>query len=231
MSLRKAAPGEGPRKGHSHHSYVETMKGTHWLAWIAGPTAWYVCHPSTRTKPCLDEVTGGELVCPWCAAGKIPSVRGYVPLYRCADAKPVLTIVPDDGREALEKLRLHARVSVSRQRDDSAGVAVTAASPPTPLYQTTRADRMRAVDLTGCLLTLWALPVLTDWYRLTQGDSSGGVYCTPPPKTVVAPPVAPVSTDEVGPMDADMAHLANLIGKRSVRADGPPAPNGKPKPR
>lgn len=189
MSLPQTPPGNGGRRAHVHWCYVSTQCNSNWHAWVAGPCHWYLCHTKGKTKPCLVEMTSGELTCPLCEAGHQCEPIGYQPLYREIDAKPVMAIVHEYTREVVDALLLHKRVTVGRAGEQSDGVYVVPALKADPRYHSTLAERMRPADLTESLLKIWKIPELIEWYRQTHGRTGT------PASAHVKPKTAPLKSD------------------------------------
>jgi len=239
MSLPTRPLGRGDGSRHVHFAYAKVAHGDKWHAWVAGPTMWFLCHASTRTKPCLDALTDGQLVCPKCNGPRECAVKGYVPLYRESDCAPRCVIVPESTRDTVDGLRLHWRVLVGREVEKNDGVWVVKAPHPLPLFQTTLRERMRPVDLTATLLKMWALPELTAWYLAThgKGDTAVEMPTDEPVKSdgkpftemtaAAARRFAPAVTPEV-PTAGDAARdVLRHLQEKSGHAAG----NGKPKPK
>lgn len=175
MTIRSTPRRGGDRPRHVHFAYTATDRGGKWEAWTAGSTIWLWVHCSWKSKPCVAELTGGELVCEFCTRRQIPVVKGYVPLYRCSDAKPVCVIVDEACRDHLEALPHHTRVYVARERTRGSYVTVTRALSQEPAYQSTLPERKIAADITDSLLRMWQMPELIDWHARTQQISDSAV--------------------------------------------------------
>ena len=168
MSLPQIPPRRGDSPRHVYFTYVGCDRGYTFEAWIAGPPMWFAMHPSTKSKPCLEEMTGNHLKCPFCAAGKLAMVKGYVPLYRSADAKPVMVVIDEAVRDEVDRIELFARVKVGREKSRGSTVWVKRLLVQEPKWQSTLPERQRAADLTFTLLRMWQIPELFDWYRNNQ---------------------------------------------------------------
>lgn len=191
MALRQSRPGDGSRSRRTHFAYVETPPKQQWHAWIAGPTHWFQCHDVNRhTKPCLHDITGGELRCPWCLSIGEPADTGYVPLYKQDNGKPVMTVVHAYSREQVDQLKLHQRVLVGRGIAKGDGVYVVLQLNQEPRYQSTLPERLRPADLTETLLRVWGIPDLIAWHCRATGRSDGG--CITPLLQTACEPVAPL---------------------------------------
>ena len=166
------APRRGPDDARPiHFAYVPVDRGSAWDAYIAGPTMWFAMHCSWKSKPCVEEMTRGALTCELCAAGKLATVKGYCPLYRASDARPVCVVVDEEGRDRHERFPLHTRVKVAREKSRGSCVCVTRLLVQEPAYQTTLAERRTSADLTPTLLRMWAIPALAEWYRKRTAES------------------------------------------------------------
>ena len=165
MSLPQIPPRRGDNPRHVYFTYVGCDRGYTFEAWTAGPTMWFAMHPSTKSKPCLEEMTSGKLACPFCRAGKLAMVKGYVPLYRSADAKPVMVVVDEAVRDKVDRIDTFTRVKVGREKSRGSTVWVTPLILQEPHWQSTLPERQRAADLTFTLLRMWQIPELQDWYN------------------------------------------------------------------
>ena len=179
MPLPQHPPGSGGKRARVHYCYVSTQPGQNWHAWIAGPCHWFLSHTKGRSQPCVEEMTDGEIHCERCAAGHQCEVIGYQPLYREVDCKPVMVIVHEYGREAIDALKLHQRVTVGRGAEQSDGVYVTPALKSEPRYTSTLPERMRPADLAETLLRVWRIPELAEWYRQTHGTPDAPLLAPP----------------------------------------------------
>ena len=191
MALRQSRPGDGARSRRVHFQYVETPPKAQWHAWVAGPVHWFQCHDVNRkTKPCLFDVSNGELPCPFCVSQGEPDDTGYVPLYQASNGKPVMVVVHAYSREQTDRLKLHQRVLVGRGTSKGDGVYVLPTLNQEPAYQTTLPERLRPADLTGTLLRVWGIPDLIEWHARTTGRSIDGCI-TPMPQTSGNPVYTP----------------------------------------
>lgn len=182
MALPQVSPGAGGKRPRVHFAYVTTTAGKPWRAWVAGACHWFTVHPKGKTKPCLHEMTKGELTCERCDAGHGWEIAGYMPLYRESDARPVMVIVHEYTRELVDQLKLHSRVLVGRGEDKTDGVYVIPNPDQRPPYTSTLPERMRPADLTETLLRVWRLPDLVTWYEQTHGALAVNVPKGPVPK-------------------------------------------------
>lgn len=209
MPLPQKPPGRGAANRRVHFPFATTPRGGSWEAYIAGPCHWYDCHTIGRSKPCLCEMTDGELVCDRDHDLDEPRTLGYQPLYAASNGRPCFVIVYDYAREQIDKLRLHFLVQVSREKGKSETVAIVHHKLTAPLYHSTRADLMRPADLTESLLRIWKIPELVAWYRCTQGKGDNTMSLSEPAFTPPAKKPPLKETD----VRAQMArHLIDQAG-------------------
>lgn len=191
MPLHEASPeGRGKAK-RFHWSHCETPSGGSWQAYVAGRCHWYYCHKEGKTKPCLECVTGGELTCTHDHNIDEPFERGYMPLVRKDDYKPVFVIVYPQLRDKIDELKWKTLVTVQRGKGATDTVTLLPALGKYAPFTSTLADLNRPCDLTESLLRIWKKPALTEWYRLTHGaiDTAVSLPATPP---TTPPPVKKV---------------------------------------
>ena len=116
-------------------------------------------------------MTARVLHCPRCTPNDPVERIGYVPLYRERDGRPVFVIVHEYSREAVDKLKFHDRVFVSRGPEQSDGTAIEKHREQSPQFNSRLPERNRWADLSETLLTVWGYPALRDWYRQSQRAS------------------------------------------------------------
>lgn len=162
MELHQSRPGKGGKR--QHWPYCSTAKESEWEGWYAGGAFWTYDHGELRSKPCPVEITGGALHCPKCAADVPLRLIGYIPVYRCADGKPVVVIVKLDSWDAVLGLTKHDRVTVGRGADqsDATWVRRRVGGPP---YVTTLPERKVIPSIVPSLLRLWGVPAITQWWE------------------------------------------------------------------
>lgn len=177
MKIPNATPGEGARYAHDHFNNWSVKPGERHFAWYAGGAQWFVCHPSDRgTKPCLHWMTKGKLGCRFCGINKVPCQLGYAPMWRAVDIRPLFVIVYEEEREWIEKLELHDRVQIGREKDAGARIWVRVSVDQEPKFQTTLLRRTVKQDITASLLRLWRMPELVAWLT---GSSDNAVSLPP----------------------------------------------------
>lgn len=177
--LPQAAP-RGP--GHPrplHFTYVETGRGKSWPAYLAAHTQWLWVHPSRQTKPCMKEITNGEVGCPHCDKFAIPVVKGMVGLYRQSDSKPVLVWVNEDERDKLDRMALHTRVHVQRETTKGSPISILPCLDPSPKFVTALPEKMVWADTSVSVLKLLKDPMFIEWYQTCWVKSDSGVSLAP----------------------------------------------------
>lgn len=167
--LKKASPGEGERR-EAHFRYVSTDAGKSWHGYLAGPPCWYLCHTHGKSKPCLKWLTDGRVPCARCASVKPPETIGYVPIYRESDGAPVMVIVYERSADVLAGLMHLTRVTVMREGEKGDTVVVVKALQQKP-YSSMLKERAIPVDLEPCLVRMWNLAELSDWYKAVGGSA------------------------------------------------------------
>ena len=165
--LKKGTPG-GEERRHVHFRYVSTEAGKSWHAYLAGPPLWYLCHTHGKSKPCLKWLTDNRVPCARCASLKPPELIGYVPLYRESDGAPVMVIVYERSADVLAGLMHLSRVTVMREGEKGDTVVVVKALTQ-KAYSSMLKERSVPVDLEPCLVRMWNVAELTDWYKLVGG--------------------------------------------------------------
>lgn len=126
----------GARNKPVHFSYVSTERGQPYDAYLAGPVWWGPLHMLRPSKPCVYELTGGQVACRFCGAGKarVAVVKGWVPLYRRLDNTAICVPVDEVQRDHLDALKLHTKVTVGRERGKGVGVWVRASLNQEPAF-------------------------------------------------------------------------------------------------
>jgi len=235
VKVPKAAPGEGPKKDRDNFSYWSIAGGEKHTAYVAGPAAWVIAHPSDKgSKPCLEWMTGSALPCRFCALHKCPVEVGYVPVYREVDWRPMLVIVYRTEREWIDPLELHTRVTVGREKEKGAALWVRPCLNQEPRFASTLPYRKCAVDIDHSLLTLWKMPELVAWLHTARPSDTAvslPVPTSPPPEvmhslegdTAVRPgpyEPDPLTTDDV------FATTVNRIKEKASKWGPKPSKNG-----
>ena len=154
-----------PRKrknAHPHASGLTVLNGEKFGTWKGGEIHGIYGHRTHATKPCLDSVTNGELVCPYCQA-EIPLVfRAYVPLFDVNWAVRFV-IIGEPIYEAVDAIPFRTQVLVSRHKNPNSPLIVRELTTMTRELPD-RAPWDAPVDMLRICLTLWDTPALTAWY-------------------------------------------------------------------
>lgn len=184
---------------------------------------WFECHTSGKTKPCLAEITDGELECPMCASLKPTEQIGYLPLYRELDGKPVCVLVHENVRDVVDSHRFLARVMVGRGPDMTDGVYVVRPTTKGTPYSSTLEERQKPADIWPTLVKLWKIPALIEWdARQTAAKSGGVIHPVEEPgiKPYTAPhPTGSVDTDSAAPLAGALAAALRRVKAAEERAD------------
>lgn len=241
MRLPQASPGEGGKRSNSEHwSYWEVGGGEKHFAYIAGPTQWFVVHPSSRTKPCLTWMTNGSIACARCAQEKPTDECGYVPLWRGVDWRPLFVVVFGPEREHIDQFALHQRVVIGREKGVGARVWIRTAIDQEPKFNTTVARRREAQDITDSLITIWNIAELRVWLSSRHGVSDNAVSHAPEklegtnddvPATARKDAVSSYARPGDGAMLSGSDEAVNRLLQHARRFGDEPSSNGKPKPK
>lgn len=241
MRLPQATPGEGGKRSNCEHwSYWEIGGGEKHFAYIAGPTQWFVVHPSSRTKPCLTWMTTGSIACARCAQEKPTDECGYVPVWRGVDWRPLFVVVFGSEREWIDQFALHQRIIIGREKGVGARVWVRTAIDQEPKFNTTVARRREPQDITDSLLTIWNIPELRAWCNSRLGVSDIPVSLGPQRTTSSNEDAPATGRKDAAPSYARPGDGAMLSGtdeavnrllQHARKFGGEEMPNGKPKPK
>lgn len=169
--LPRRTPGEGCLR--DNWSFVSPKAGQTFAAYLAGQPWWFLCHETAgrRSKPCLAEVSNGELPCPFCPT---PTFWwGYCPLYRHLDHRPVMVGLREHTYEIVSKIPRCAQVLVARSVGKFNGVTVSRHGEE--FYVTARPDRQGEPNLGPFLLRMWAIAGLESWVsrNASRGSDQG----------------------------------------------------------
>jgi hypothetical protein len=173
MRVPSSARRTGARKKPVHFEYVQTERGQPWEAYLAGPIWWGYLHMTKPSKPCVAEVTGGALVCPFCRKPPRPVavMKGWVPLYRRADSHACMVPVDEVQRDDLDALPPFTKVAVGRERGKGAQVWVRKCNVQDPAFSCTLPEKQVPADVTESLLTVWAMPEVTAFFSMSSDNA------------------------------------------------------------
>lgn len=183
----------GARNKPVHFSYVSTERGQPYDAYLAGPVWWGPLHMLRPSKPCVYELTGGQVACRFCGAGKarVAVVKGWVPLYRRLDNTAICVPVDEVQRDHLDALKLHTKVTVGRERGKGVGVWVRASLNQEPAFASSLPECNAPADITESLITMWSLPEVSAFFgRGRSSDTAVSLDAPPVPSAAVPAPVA-----------------------------------------
>lgn len=175
MTLPQAPRREGRRRRPAHFRYYPVDPGTTHYGYLAGPVMWFEMHCSDLgSKPCLHELTAGDLGCPKCEFGE-PVTKGALGFYHATDLKTYMVWVDESGRDEYDKWPPFRRIKLGRERVKGAPVWAQMCVSQEPVFQSSLPERKVAADLTDSLLRMWKMPDLEWWYRHTHGQSDNAV--------------------------------------------------------
>jgi len=168
----------GARRKKVHFQYVPTERGQPWEAYIAGPTWWGFLHMLKPSKPCVFELTAGQIACRFCGTGtaRVAVEKGWVPLYRRSDGFACMVPVDEVLRDVIEPLPTFTKVVVGKEKGKVVSVFVRPATNQEPKWEHSLPERMEPADVTESLLTVWALPELVSYF---SAASDNAVSLTP----------------------------------------------------
>ena len=201
--FQKKIPGEGKKKAETW-TFEKVPGGSHFTAWLAGPTEWVEVHHIGVSKPCHWEITGGRKECPHCRRKPRKDLVGYVPLYR-ENGKPVVVLVPEYSADIIRRIQLHDAVRVMRGTTRGDAVSVTKLDKG-ERYKPATAERSGPVGLEGWLLRFWRETELEAWFR------DNGMSPAKPAEEL------PASDGKTVPATLDLARAA---GKAELQAIAP----------
>lgn len=213
MPIPQQTPGGGPEGTATQFRYVGTDCGTRWTAYVAGKCHWFKCHTRGRTKPCLHVMTDGYLACTRCDPERPAVDVGYLPLYREVDLRPVMVLVYVDQLDSVNALKLHQRVTIGRENQQSDSTWVGPAMTKGAMFYSTLRERYRDADLTQTLLKLWGIPELVAWYNTTHG---AGQKPMKPAATTTEEAPKKKKREEVSPMMRAAFDRVGLLGEQSL---------------
>ena len=133
--------------------------------WI-GPVHGLTTHHLGQTKPCLKELSAGDLDCPFCKNHLAKRWRGYAPAVDFG-SKQVVFLVGQTTGAVLDRTPRGKRLTFGRGPGDTSPVAVVdypgIAGNAIDKRFTAGGVYADGVDLLPWLLRLWEIPDLTEW--------------------------------------------------------------------
>lgn len=181
-----------PRRGKDdtrpdHFAYLRGYKGEELYGHLAGPIIWIELHTSDwGSKPCLRQLTGGELSCAKCKESG-PVCKGACGFYHWRDSKPYFLWLDDSKRDEYDALRWLDKLKFGREKIKGSPVWVQKCFEQERSFASTRPQCRQPADLTESLLTIFGDTALSLWYRATHGRSDTAVSLPPVAKPAPAP--------------------------------------------
>jgi hypothetical protein len=184
MSLRRAEPKDRP--DWKKWECVRLKPKESFKGWLVGPPHGFETHYYYATKPCVHEITSGQVECKHCVAKSRKEYQAYVPFFTHF-AEWWVIIVGRKEYERIKQIPIWAFCEVVKPR------AITVS--PRVSYRDLDVNRLTppgirergAVDLTDWLLNLWQETALTEWYAAQPPTN---------PPVVMSPLDPPVTTEE-----------------------------------
>lgn len=223
----------------THFHYLSIKPGESVIAYVAARTLWLYTHTEKRkTKLCVYKSTGGTLACPYCEALRPLSVRGWFCGYRASDGRPIAVWLNEESRVVCDKLTLHERVILTREKTPCSPVSVLPSLAKGQEYQTTLPERKNWADGELSLLRLVQQPELVQWAGASHPETLPMENAIPQHmhnQVVENPPTALEITaaHEDGPLADAIAALQSRIGGKAAstksqrEAKHSPSANGK----
>lgn len=195
-----------------HFHYLSVKPGECVLAYLAAKPLWLYTHTvKRRTKLCVRRASGGTVPCILCEQFIPTNVKGWVCCYRASDGRPVAVWVSEESRAVCDKLALHERIVLTRERNPGSPVAVARQLCGLVPYQTTLAERQTWADPEPSLLRIVQQPELSQW---VTGNHAPPIQPPKLPETEQTPlpaPPKPVVAEEDEKTDAHA--LAEVLDK------------------
>lgn len=223
MSLKNAPSEEVNNRRGVHFMYTPTEAGKSWRAYIAGPCLWIRAHGTGKTRPCLDWLTDGALMCDHCQKGQESQLVGYQPLWRETDGRPCCVIVHADQRESVDSFKRPAGIQVCREFGVGNGVYFRKPMSALPVFHAVHPAKLCDADMTDSCLRMWKIPALVSWYLAKPGSKQGGVIHPPKSPAITLPfpvtnPTDPASEEgeslgeQFGHLKTNNAFIRSLKG-------------------
>lgn len=210
------------KTSHPHASYLSVKAGEKRGAYMAGEIFGCYGHRTHAQQPCVNDITGGELQCPYCAAGFQPEWRGYVPLWD-VDFALRYVLIGEEIFDSVDMIKARTKVSVSRAKNPISPLIVREDALITRELPN-KVPYNESIAMLKVCLTLWKNPALTHWcesrWPLAMGGTDGKVMKVTP---------APVSGQYRAPDSGlgEEAELAKLVNRITDKAKAlKPSSNG-----
>jgi hypothetical protein len=162
-------------------SYWRVPNGGKEIGYLAGQVYGCYGHRVNHHKPCLIELTGGEVACPWCGVMDV-EWRGYVPVWD-QDWTLKYCLIPEDYLESVDMIPHRARIVGTRAPAKMSPIVIRTAELPSLRPLPDRVPYTVEIDMYAIARKLWKIPALDAWYARTQVVDNG--------RSVGAPPLDP----------------------------------------
>lgn len=227
MGIEHREPDPWKSRKPAKWNYQVVQNGGRMNAFLGAYPFGVQCHFDHGSKPCLNDMTKGDLPCKYCGVDDEPEWRGYTAIYT-TEYLPRFVIITDDYLESVREIPIHAQVKISRGNGAKDPVILradlwrTLPLPPSP-------ERNAPVDLLPSLLRMWKIPALVKWHA-DHSTPARAVQVVPPAEVVppaIAERMAPAALPTPDQIEAKLDEvLSNLVhkGKRMSRAR--PSTNG-----
>lgn len=213
------------KTSHPHASYLAVKPGEKRGAFLAGELYGCYGHRTHAQQPCVNDITTGELQCPYCASGLIPEWRGYVPLWD-VDFQLRYVLIGEEIFDSVDLIKHRAKVVVMRAKNPISPLIVREETLLTRELPN-KAPYSEPIAMLKVCLTLWKNDALTKWcesrWPLAMGGTGGEVVKVDRPPAV-KPYTAPTDDGAVAPaVDVVMQRLKNKAAHLKPSTNG----NGK----
>jgi hypothetical protein len=217
------------KEAYLHASYLNVKTGQKDAGYKAGEVYGCFGHRTYAHKPCVKEITHGELTCPYCVAGLVPEWRGYVPIWD-RDWALRYNLIGYEIFESVDAIPHRAQVSISRAKNPISPLIIREELCLTRELPN-KAPWNELVDMERVCLALWKEEPLTRWvmsHRVSPSVESGAPLSLP--EKLVAGERGNLK-DYVGLALGDKAESVNRVKRNQefIQAAKAPAMNGKPK--
>lgn len=156
-------PNQPPKRRYGlQWDHVKLAVGAKWHGWLAGPPVTIHCHyDGSATKACRQEMSGGALSCPFCAAGIHPMPKTYVPCWS-ETGRPMFAVVIQRYAPLIVGAPDLAPIRVTKLA--SAGSPICVEQVAWSVHRPPVAQLMLLPqDITDWLLRTWKDDELRDW--------------------------------------------------------------------
>lgn len=211
-------------------TYWKVPNGGKETGYMAGECYGCYGHRVNHHKPCLKELTGGELSCPWCGVVEI-EWRGYVPVWD-QDWTLKYALIPEDYLESVDMIPHRARIIGSRGAAKMSPLVIRAAEVPALRPLPEKSPYRDPIDMFAICRKLWKLPALDAWYASTHARDAGAVAGAPPLNLADFGGMTRAAAARLNERDGQAAvnqEFVEAVRRGALPPD--PKPNGKPKPK